>query len=1118
MQKLINDGWDFAKMPCGSTLDEAVKAVYTKVDLPHDWLIWQDDLYESSDVWYRRIIELPEKHDPIVMIRFDGVYMDCEVLLNGEIICTHPYGYTAFDVQLSGKTKPGKNLLMIHIRHHSPNSRWYSGSGIYRDVYLITYPKNYLVPDGLYVKETEDHSGWKLNVSAEIAGPRAEPFFCSLFNRENEIVSQVQGIVSAGKAEAVLSVPECRAWSPDDPYLYRLEIQYGEQIETRKIGLRSVLLHPEKGLMLNGKQVKIKGVCLHHDLGALGAAFHEKAAKRQLALMKRMGANAVRTSHNPPAAKFLDLCDEMGIMVVDEAFDMWERPKTTYDYSRFFDAWYQQDVASWIRRDRCHASVIMWSVGNEIYDMHADQRGAEVTKLLAENVRIHDPLCHAGVTFGCNYMPWKGGQQCAQYVDAVGYNYGEKLYEQHHKTHPSWVIYGSETASVLSSRGIYHFPVEQSIMSEADQQCSALGNSNTSWGAESLPQMIIDDMQCPYSMGQFIWSGIDYIGEPTPYHTRSCYFGQADTACFPKDSFYLFQSFWGKTKMIHIGVSWDWNMKQMIDIPVITNCDVAELFLNGVSLGRKTINHEDPENCLPVWKTAFQPGAIEARGFDNEGTLICRDFRYTPGETEFLRLTCEDETMLSDGWDCVFVTVNAEDADHHPVENARDRVKISVTGGGRLLGTDNGDSTDTDGYKTDCRRLFSGKLLLMIGSNGKQENINISVCRNDGLKSELTIPVKPVTMKPGISCMQTAISFPMKRIVAARKIDLHACGITELTPEQPECSFHYSILPGNMTDTDIIWQVTNAAGIETPYIRLSSNQETVTVQAYGDGQYYLRALCMEEGKCTFISQIEFGASGFGNPALDPYSYISAGLYDFHEGEIGTGNEKGIAFSRDNESMIGFSRVDFGKTGTDVISADIFALNGDPYDMELLAAPIGEKPRKIAVLHYEKPSIWNVYQAEQWKLEKRLTGIQTICFRMNDKVHMKGFIFEKQSNAYLYHPAGSAETIYGDCFKREGNMVKEIGNNVTLTWTGMDFGQQTEVVLEIEGNTALPVNTVCVRIKNEQGDETTFAADFSGQGETKQRFRLQVPKGECTVSFVFLPGCSFDFISFRFFRA
>ena len=1119
MKILINDGWSFAKLLSGSTFDDAEKAVFEPVDLPHDWLIWQEtDLYESADVWYRRIIELPAEHDPSILIRFDGVYMDCDVLLNGTVICTHPYGYTAFDVPLTGRLQEGKNVLSVHIRHQSPNSRWYSGSGIFRDVFLVVLPEDHIVPDSLYAAESEKEGIWTVKLSAELAGSTVQPFRCVLTDAENRVAAEASGICSDGTAKAVLTIPDGRTWSPEDPYLYGLTVTYGQHTEKYRIGLRSVSLDPDRGLLLNGMPLKMKGVCLHHDLGALGAAFHEKAAKRQLKLMKEMGANAVRTSHNPPASKFLDLCDEMGFLVVDEAFDMWERPKTEYDYARFFPKWARRDVASWVRRDRLHPCVIMWSVGNEIYDIHADIRGTEVTVTLTEQVRIHDPERHAFTTFGCNYMPWKGGQRCAEHVDAVGYNYGEKLYESHHDAHPSWVIYGSETASMLSSRGIYHFPIEQSIMSDADRQCSALGNSNTSWGAESLKKILADDIRQTFSMGQFIWSGIDYIGEPTPYHTRSCYFGQADTACFPKDPYYLIQSCWTDKKMIHIGVSWDWNPGQMIDIPVITNCCEAELFLNGNSLGRKKNCLTDPESGVPVWKQPYSPGELYAVGYDPDGGIICEDWRFSSGDTEHLSLACENPFLLSDGWDLAFVTVSAEDRECRPVENARDRVKITVTGGGRLIGTDNGDSTDQDGYKSDCRRLFSGKLLLIIASNGLKEDACILVKTADGKEASLTIPVRNAPLKSGISCRQQNFCRDLPENIHARKVCIVPLGSTALTPEKPECRFKYSILPANISAARIEWQVTNAAGIESPYTELSAEKDTITVHASGDGAYYLRALCTEGDGCSFISQTEFTASGLGSPALDPYSYISAGLYDLSEGEIGAGNEKGIAFQRDGVSMVGFSRVDFGKTGTDTITVDIFALNDDAYDLELMAAAVNGLPRRIASLNYRKPSIWNVYQPETWILPERLSGVQSLYFRMKDKIHMKGFRFEKQVNAYIRHTAGSADAIYGDSFRREGESVKEIGNNVTLSWTEMDFAGAGEVVLEIEGSTPLPVNTVSIRIRNGSGDETVSAAEFAGDGEKTQRFRLKAPAGNCTVSFIFLPGSSFDFNAFRFCRS
>ena len=1118
MRTLINDGWFFAKLKEGSSPADAREAVFQPVDLPHDWLIWQEgDLYETADAWYRRTIELPEGHDPVVQLYFDGVYMDCDVLLNGEVLYTHPYGYTAFYVPLTGKLLPGRNELAVHIRHRSPNSRWYSGSGIYRDVTLLTLPEEHIIPDSIYIHETEENGTWKLNVSCRICGGGEKPLSCTLTDREGNIAAQ--GTLPAGSsaAEVALVIPEGKTWSPEDPYLYQLELKYGKQTEVRKIGLRTVGIHPDRGFLLNGQAVKLKGVCLHHDLGALGAAFHEKAAGRQLELMKAMGANAVRTSHNPPASAFLDLCDSMGILVVDEAFDMWERSKTEFDYARFFPEWYKEDVASWIRRDRCHPCVIMWSVGNEIYDMHADIRGTEVTAALAEQVRIHDPLGHAFVTFGCNYMPWEGGQRCAGYVDAVGYNYGEKLYASHHREHPEWVIYGSETASVLSSRGIYHFPMDQSIMSEADRQCSALGNSNTSWGADKLSRIIIDDLNCPYSMGQFIWSGIDYIGEPTPYHTRSCYFGQADTACYPKDSYYLFRSYWSSCGMIHIGVTWDWNEGQMIDVPVITNCHEAELILNGETIGRIRPDRNNPDQCVPVWHLPFRPGKLIARGYDEQGRRLCEDCRITPGETEHLVLSCEEQSILSDGWDLAFVTVSAEDKEGNPVENARDRVQVTVTGGGRLIGTDNGDSTDTDGYKSDCRRLFSGRLLLIIASNGLKQDVDIRVSGINCGEAHMTIPVTVTEKRPGTSSIQQVFHRPLSEIVTPRRIDLKALDRTLLTPDHPRCSYRFKVLPETASDYEIRWEVTNAAGIETPYVHLEKAEDTVTVRATGDGAFYLRALCMEKGECSFISQTEFASSGMGNPALDPYSYVSAGLYDTHEGEIGAGNEKGIAFARDGRSMVGFSCVDFGKTGSDVLTADIFALNGDPYEMELWTCSGGQEKKKIAVLRYEKPSIWNVYQPETWKLPVRLTGIQSLFFAMNDKVHMKGFVFEKQQRAWLCLPACSADQIYGDRYERTGEFVTGIGNNVTLTWTDMDFGGSGDVFLEIEGSTPLPVNTVNIRICNEKGDENVSAAEFNGQGEAVQRFRVPVPEGNCTVSLVFLPGSDFNLRSIRFSR-
>ena len=1117
MKKLLNDGWEYLKLPMNSTYEEASNSGgWTAVDIPHDWLIWQPwDLYENADAWYRRTLRL-DKTSGTYILSFDGVYMDCDVLLNGTVVQRHAYGYTAFFADLTNRIRTGLNEIAVHIRHQSPNSRWYSGSGIFRDVFLIELPSNHIIPDSFYITEKQSAGGWDISVSAETAGTDRILFSSSVLDQKEIVLAACETESRNGRIAFQMHLSGAEAWDIENPVLYSMRYQYGEESGELKFGLRTIGFDPDRGFILNRKPLKLKGVCLHHDLGALGSAFHEKAARRQLLLMKDMGANALRTSHNPPASKLLDLCDEVGILVIDEAFDMWERPKTQYDYARFFPSHEEEDVSLWIRRDRCHSCVIMWSIGNEIYDMHADLRGTEVCTMLMNQVRQHDPSGHAAVTFGCNYMPWEGGQRCADVVKIAGYNYGEKYYNEHHEKHPDWVIYGSETASILSSRGIYHFPIEKSIMSEADLQCSALGNSNTSWGAHDMRKIIVDDLKCPFSMGQFIWSGIDYIGEPTPYHTRSCYFGQADTACFPKDSYYLLQSLWSNKPVLHIGVSWDWNPGQMIDVPVMTNAQQAELLLNGKSLGIREVRQDDAEQCLPVWKVPFEKGELRARAFDAEGRILMESVRTTSGDTAAFQLSAEENSLRSDGHDLVFITVQAVDLNGNPVDNGRDRITVSVSGGAYLAGTDNGDSTDTDGYKQSSRRLFGGKLLVIAASNGKAENALIEVVSTEGIHAEITIPVIASDLIPGCSFGQRIPDSTGSCGIPVRKIEIIPEGSRNLNKEHPECRFSWRTYPAGNTCKSVIWQVTNESGIETPFAQAEVSGSTVKVTAKGDGRFFLRALGgNSESHPELISQMEFSAEGMGNPGLNPYEFISAGLYDIHQGDIGTGNEKGIAFARDGESLVGFSSVDFGPDGSDTLTLPIFALNGDMYEIELLDGDPRQGCTSITLLHYQKPSIWNCYQEETYHLPLRLTGVHTLCFRMKDKVHMKGFRFEKQKRAAALLCAGEADAVYGDSFERCGTAISKIGNNVSLRFDGMDFGNARFCTLMIRGTTNLEINAITIRFRGENGEETDDVADFRGDGGHEQYFNVHIPGGLCSVTFVFLPGSSFDFEAFRF---
>lgn len=1118
MERLFNDGWEFVKLPNGSDLANAQAADWMRVDLPHDFLIAQADaLYENADGWYRRVLHVPENWlTQEVILRFDGVYMDCDVLLNGEVFCTHHYGYTCFDAVLTEYLQAGENVLHVHIRHQSPNSRWYSGAGIYRDVTLHVLPMRHIALDGVYATASRHGTDWLLTIDTEMTGAgESAPVVHRLTDGEGHAFT-----ARDADGSVTMTIPSPRLWQVDDPFCYTLETTCGEQCIRQSIGFREFTFTADRGLLVNGRPVKLHGVCLHHDLGCLGSAFHEKAARRQLLAMKAMGVNSLRTSHNPPAKQVMALCDELGILVVDELLDMWQQPKTLYDYARFFDADVAFDVSAWVRRDRNHPSLLMWSIGNEIGDTNNQpEQAGKVAQMLCAHVRQHDPRQNALTTIGSNYMPWAGAQHCAQFVQTVGYNYGEKLYEKHHAEHPEWVIYGSETASIVSSRGVYRFPMDAPILTDDDLQCSSLGNSKTSWGTQNLPKMIVDDLNCPYSLGQYIWTGIDYIGEPTPYHTRNSYFGVMDTAVFPKDFWYLYKSLWTDAPMVHIGVHWDWNPGQMIDIPVMTNGAAVELFLNGRSLGRRTVDLRDADACCPVWRVAFAPGELRAAAYDASGAIIAEDTRYTPGDSASIRLSAEDASLRADGRDMTFVTIEMLDVHGNRVDNAVDRVQVKVTGQGMLLGLDNGDSTDADGYQTTSRRLFSGKLLAVVGVGLESGLVRVEVTSDGKAPAVLELPVLPAAAEEGVSRSVSLCKDERKaEATHVRRIELIPLGEKCLTPNAPTVSFRVRMWPEDATQQPISCRITNAKGIESPCAVHHVEGDVVTVTGLGDGTVYLRACCTNGAEhLRVISQQDIEVTGMGQPNLDPFGFVSAGLYDVHAGEISSGNEQGIAFARDGESMVGFTHVDFGPVGSDEITLPIFALDSNLHTLQMWDGIPGDGGRLIAQLPYQKPSRWNVYQPETYRLPQRLTGLHTLCFSLTEKVHLKGFSFTRQSRAWLPQRAVEADAIYGDSFTRDAEAVRDIGNNVSLVYEQMDFGTHTHALLTLDGRTPLKENPITIRIANEAGESLTNLTQFRGNARGEQTFPVEVLPGMCTVSFVFLPGCRFDFYGFRFVR-
>ncbi|MDE7280103.1 MAG: hypothetical protein K2N26_10320, partial [Oscillospiraceae bacterium] len=470
MKTLFNNGWEFKKTDVELSFDKVTEDSWARVDIPHDWLIHQTkDLYETSAGWYRKSFTV--NGSAVRIVRFEGVYMDTAIWVNGKLAGEWKYGYSTFEFDITSLLNEGENEIVVKVSHRSPNSRWYSGAGIFRNVYLLEHKGAYLKSDGVYFSEKQDgqNSGIRnIKLSAESVGGDTVEYVISDADGNNLLTAN-----GKPNEEISVTVENPRLWDIASPNLYTLETKLYEggtvtDSQSCKVGFRTIEFQADSGFWLNGKNVKLNGVCLHHDLGALGAAVNRTAIKRQLSAMKEMGANAVRTSHNPPAVEFMELCDELGILVDSEAFDMWELKKTDYDYARFFDDWYVRDVASWVRRDRNHPSVIMWSVGNEIYDTHVSPRGVEVTKMLCDEVRKHDYNHNAYTTIGSNYIEWEGAQNCAMEIETVGYNYGERLYEDHHRRHPEWLIYGSETAARVQSRSVYHFPKSAAYITHDD--------------------------------------------------------------------------------------------------------------------------------------------------------------------------------------------------------------------------------------------------------------------------------------------------------------------------------------------------------------------------------------------------------------------------------------------------------------------------------------------------------------------------------------------------------------------------------------------------------------------------------------------------------------------------
>ena len=1113
---LLNHGWEFCLCP-----PEEKPTAFKPVDIPHDWLIYDsENLYKDGDGFYRRAINIsdPEKN---YTLRFEGVYQDCAVFLNGKQIFEWKYGYTTFDVPLVGAVS-GENTVEVLVRHRHPNSRWYSGAGIYRNVWLTEKGGSEILPDGVYVAPKKTAGGFATEIDAEVRGVGEALIRHTVKSKSGETVAGGEKKIALGeKTETVtVALPEFspKLWSPEEPNLYSLKtelIQNGETVDevTQNIGYKTLEFTTDRGLFLNGKPYKLLGTCIHHDCGALGSAVNKTAIRRQFEILKDMGVNSLRTSHNPPAIEFLDLCDEMGFLVDNECFDMWERPKNKYDYHRFFPEWHERDVASWVRRDRSRACMLMWSIGNEISDTNFLPRGVELTKELKRCVRLHDYKNLYPVTLGSNTMYTEGGQECAKHLDVVGYNYLERLYDEHHEKYPDWVIYGSETSSTYQSRGVYHFPAATVTSTYDDEQCSSLLNCATSYGAINSEYNITIDRVKPFSLGQYTWTALDYIGEPTPFHTKNSHFGHVDTAGFPKDTYYAYKAEWNLSgePFVHLYPYWDWNEGQLIDLFIFSNCFESELWVNGECLGRHRHDHSGFGKLSGRWQVPYHRGEITAIGYDEQGREVARMTRKSFGDPAEISLKADKQSLFANGEDLIYVEIGMLDKSGNPVENARNRVSVHVTGAGRLIGLDNGDSTDYDQYKGTSRRLFNGKLLAIIGAKDFAGDIKMTV-ESVGLPEKTVFFTALPFIGEAACCSAENAESDFIAEVPVRRIDLKVSAQT-LTPERKTITAEAKLYPENTTFTpdDIMFKVTSDAGVVTNLSKVEFSGGKATVTAVGDGDYRLRAYCKNGTPFdAILSEIELKNEGFGAASFDPYGdIISASLCSGSSAPLQVVMQGGLQTLKD-ETSITFENVDFGKVGADRLTVGIFSYSSEPIPFDLCDG----EGRLISSFVYRAESQWNTYKYNAFKLPERLRGTKDLKFVFREPLRFQGFSFEKIPLSGAEIPAASCDKVFGDSFEVTENGIERIGNNVTVVFNGLRAEEPIKKIA-ITGRTRNEKESVRL-VLDAAGGQKVYTLSFDKSADyTSAEYEIDLPKGEFSATLLFLPGCDFDLKSVKF---
>ena len=1136
MRQLFNDHWYFHKEPLSTPIQTFFETEnWEAVDIPHDWMIYNcDNLYEEGISCYKKTFTVDCLGTDRLSLLFEGVYMNNTIYLNGQKIFEWPYGYSQFEVDLTNYVVEGENTIYVTNVYQLPNSRWYPGSGIYRSVWFIRRPAVHLTTDGIYLATEEQDSRWQLHIDTEIQNHTLEEkeytLQYTIYDYKEQIVDSCQVSHSSpmglhiNKHSVFFESPYL--WSMDTPFLYTLQtdLMLNEQIvdsDVQHFGFRSLHFDPEQGFFLNGKNVKINGSCEHHTLGALGSAMNKTALRRQLEMLRKMGVNAIRSAHNMPAVELMDLCDEMGFLLYTESFDMWEKCKTDYDYGNFFKDWWHRDLSSWVRQNRNHPSVFIWGIGNEIHDTNY-QRGQVITCMLRDAIREIDYYHNAFIAIGSNVMGSEQAQKCAGEVDLAGYNYMEHLYDEHHEKYPDWCIFGSETSSTLQSRGIYHFPLTNRLLTFEDEQCSSLGNCTTNWGAKNTEAVIIAHRDRDYCFGQFIWTGWDYIGEPTPYFTKNCYFGQIDTAGFAKDSYYHYMAEWTNYKdnpMIHLLPYWDFNEGQLIDVRVFSNAPKVELFLNGQSQGVQLIDHKHGTKLSGDWQLCYTPGVLKAVAYDESDKIIATTTQSSFGDAAKIVLHPDKTTLLANGEDLVFVEINTVDVNNVFVANSRSRVHVSVCGAGRLIGLDNGDSTDYEPYKGTCRKLFSGRLIAIIAAKTECGNIHMEVSSPSLPTAVLDMEAVSAPVRPGISCfMENKPNLEKVDEIPVRKINLVNLGTSHLDKLHPSTVVQATILPTSATYHDLNFKAVTLDGVESHNVQLSIEENTVTVTAIGDGSFRLLCTCNNGTNVSeVISELEFEATGLGNATYNPYKMVNGIDYSDCSAEAKLSFQGGVYITSEERTRFLFEHVDFGEYGATDIHIPIFSFQ-DELPIEVWLGDSEREGKLLVKGIYKAKSWYNHYQENVFEFSQRVKGIQSISIVVYPSVKMslQGFYCTKQEKAYGKLYAVENNSITGDSFYIGEKTITDIGNNVTLEYEHMDFGPEGPTDITICGHSPIPVNTIHIRFYRDDGVEVAHMANFTQSDDYQElTFPIHDFYGKGRVLFIFMPGSKFDFDWFQF---